>query len=231
MKTHSATPSFTATKESLLSCAVAGMLSLVGCSEESGPRVISSVEDRTMTTSTFTARCTQDGGLVQTHAVCGGVNACRGYSFNKYDFVLTEHTCKAMNTCGGISCVVLPEDSGLDAEEMFDVSCAGCHAERDEAGELVGFYLYVPTTEPPVDEDEAIADFLDLPQAHVVTSLAFGTDGRNVGGSSYSNMAPYHELYSVAELQRLTDYIRTLPMIVTEYGVLGENEELDPNAE
>ncbi len=59
-----------------------------------------------LTLDQFTAQCTAENGIVETQPHCGGSNACRGMSYDIETQTLTEHTCRATNTCAGYSCVV-----------------------------------------------------------------------------------------------------------------------------
>lgn len=54
----------------------------------------------------FTELCQEAGGVVETHATCGGVNSGPGFSYDDGTEVFTEHTCRGYNTCSGFSCVV-----------------------------------------------------------------------------------------------------------------------------
>src|SRR5689334_19992327 len=101
----------------LLSAALTGFLcAAAGCSssEVGGPPsdagadyvILSSTVDPNMTLETFTAQCDARAGSVEIHSHCGGMNTCRGMSYDAGTRVLTEHTCRAMNTCAGYSCVV-----------------------------------------------------------------------------------------------------------------------------
>jgi hypothetical protein len=212
----------------LLGAAIAGLLAGPGCDSQAaddGPRVLSSVEDRTVTFASFSADCDARGGLVQTHAACAGTNSCRGVSFNKYDFVLTEHTCRALNTCGGMSCVVLPEDAGRAGDALYGEFCAGCHGGDGSAGEKP-FAVFVPRGG---DADAALERLATGPLAPLVSQVAFGIVGVNANGTASSNMPGYHEDLSVAEIERLLAYVRTerAPEI-SEFGTLGVDEDVDP---
>jgi len=59
-----------------------------------------------MTLEKFTAECTARGGTVEMHSHCGGMNSCKGMSYDESTGVLMEHTCMGLNTCAGYSCVV-----------------------------------------------------------------------------------------------------------------------------
>lgn len=59
-----------------------------------------------MTVDRFTTECDARGGQVEIHPHCGGANSCRGMSYDEGTQILTQHTCKAMNTCAGYSCVI-----------------------------------------------------------------------------------------------------------------------------
>ena len=69
--------------------------------------------DRSVTTRTsgsvaqadFQARCAAESGIYETQPNCGGSNSCRGMSYDSKTQTLTEHTCRATNTCAGFSCV------------------------------------------------------------------------------------------------------------------------------
>lgn len=70
------------------------------------PTITLSVVDKTMTLEEFTKRCDALGGKVEIHPHCGGVNSCKGMSYDTTTSVYTEHGCKGLNTCAGYSCVV-----------------------------------------------------------------------------------------------------------------------------
>lgn len=59
-----------------------------------------------MTLEKFKALCESMNGTLEIHLHCGGANSCKGLSYDEVTQVLTEHTCKGMNTCKGYSCVV-----------------------------------------------------------------------------------------------------------------------------
>jgi hypothetical protein len=54
----------------------------------------------------FSEMCGEAGGVVETHAVCGGVVTGPGFSYDDDTDVFTEHTCAGYNTCSGFSCVI-----------------------------------------------------------------------------------------------------------------------------
>jgi Cytochrome C oxidase, cbb3-type, subunit III len=172
-----------------------------------GPQVISTREDPSMTYERFSDECRQRGGLVQMHAVCSGNNACKGVSFNKYDSVLTEHTCKAMNTCGGMSCVELPADEGRTGADIVNASCSHCHGAEP-------FTLLVP---PGTDLAEAQAGFPGRPAAGLVANVAFGVRGVTADGVSFASMPPFHETYSLAEIERVVAFLQSSPIEVEAY--------------
>jgi hypothetical protein len=59
-----------------------------------------------MTLDLFTMLCDQMGGVLEVHSHCGGMNSCVGFSYDSGTQTFTEHTCKALNTCTGYSCVL-----------------------------------------------------------------------------------------------------------------------------
>jgi len=54
----------------------------------------------------FESECADKGGIFEVQPNCGGSNACRGMSYDSATQTLTEHTCRATNSCAGFSCVV-----------------------------------------------------------------------------------------------------------------------------
>jgi hypothetical protein len=56
--------------------------------------------------SDFQAQCAAASGIYEQQPNCGGSNSCRGMSYDANTQTLTEHTCRATNTCAGFSCVV-----------------------------------------------------------------------------------------------------------------------------
>lgn len=54
----------------------------------------------------FTMMCDEVGGVVETHAHCGGFVTGRGFSYDSDIDTFTEHTCRGYNTCTGFSCVL-----------------------------------------------------------------------------------------------------------------------------
>jgi hypothetical protein len=59
-----------------------------------------------LTQGQFAALCSAANGILETQPHCGGSNACRGMSYDSETQTLTEHTCRATNSCAGFSCVV-----------------------------------------------------------------------------------------------------------------------------
>jgi hypothetical protein len=105
--------------ESLLSAAISGLLCLggAGCASQkpgaaqtvgdaSVGMITSSKVDENMTLAKFTQVCDARHGTIELHSHCGGMNSCKGMSYDTATQILTEHTCRALNTCAGYSCVV-----------------------------------------------------------------------------------------------------------------------------
>jgi hypothetical protein len=172
----------------------------------------------------FKTACDQRGGLIQTSATCAGINACRGFSTNGTHLV--EHSCKGLSGCGpGMSCVVLPADGKKTGKEIYEEQlpisgewgCGStCHGQFNPTYDLNHFTLYVrPGTVTP---DEALARFKTGSRDRLSSIIAFGVQGLNENGAAYSTMSGYHSYYSVAEIGRLIDYVRTLPVEVKVYG-------------
>jgi hypothetical protein len=103
----------------LLSAALCGLFAVACDSSDSSkpaacphapdggrPRITAVRSEPEMTLERFTAECDAENGKVELHAHCGGVNTCAGFSYDDETHALTEHTCCALNTCSGYSCVV-----------------------------------------------------------------------------------------------------------------------------
>jgi hypothetical protein len=69
-------------------------------------RQITSSSAGTVAQDDFQTRCAAANGIYETQPNCGGSNSCRGMSYDSNTETLTEHTCRATNTCAGFSCVV-----------------------------------------------------------------------------------------------------------------------------
>lgn len=183
------------------------------------PELIGEAEDRSFSESEFATYCKERGGVMQIHASCAGVNSCKGASFSHGK--LQEHSCKGMNSCAGMSCVDLPQDSGLSGEEILTATpgansqCSWCHGPGTES-----FQLPVPHGVASTDEEKAqvIEEFLNKPLEYHVSILAFGVQGVNEDGTAYSHMPGYHTVYSRAEIERLIEHIRSMPITIKELG-------------
>ncbi|MFT3925862.1 MAG: hypothetical protein QM778_25185 [Myxococcales bacterium] len=109
----------------LLAAAIGGLLCLTACgsdgssgsadtgdSGEPEERVVTLERvDPDMTEQRFKDACDVAMGTMETHPHCGGMNSCRGFSYDRTTQVYSEHTCKQLNNCTGWSCVV-PEEKG-----------------------------------------------------------------------------------------------------------------------
>lgn len=100
---------------SLLAAALSGLLCLSACSDDGGgddssAKITLSRVDASITEESFREECEKLNGTVEVHPSCGGVNSCRGMSYDLDTHVYTEHTCKGLNTCRGFSCV-LPKET------------------------------------------------------------------------------------------------------------------------
>jgi hypothetical protein len=189
-------------------------------SADGGPVIISSRRDPALTFRSFLADCSRRGGFVQTHATCAGNNSCRGVSYNRFDRVLIEHTCRAMNSCGGMSCVETAADQNRTAAELYSSDCAGCHGEDQ-------FALF---REPGVTEAEGTAKFnRPTRRAQQGAIIAFGIQGNGGSESVSANMPGRWNRYSRAEILRLVDYIHTLPLQTREIVILGLTHEVNPD--
>lgn len=193
----------------------------VGADATTEPQIISVKKDPTMKFATFKDLCQKRGGLIQTHAACSGNNACKGFSFNKFSLDMIEHTCKALNSCGGMSCVELPVDTGVSGKDTYAAHCTDCHGKD-------AFALFVP---PGADLTKANADFTAKPAQRQVLITAFGTSGVNDSGTAYHNMPAFHEKLSKGEIERTVEYIRALGAKAEHYGIVGETEDITATSE
>lgn len=187
---------------------------------DGGPVVLSTRTDRALTFRSFLADCTRRGGFVQTHATCAGNNACRGVSYNRFDRSVVEHTCRAMNSCGGMSCVETAAGANRTAAELYASDCAGCHGEDH-------FALFL---EPGVSESAGIARFNSpARRAQQGAIVAFGIQGNGGSESAPANMPGRWDRYARVEILRLVEYIHTLPVQANEIIVLGLTHEVNPD--
>jgi hypothetical protein len=65
---------------------------------------VTAVNDETE--DVFKSACDAKNGIFEVQPQCGGANACRGMSYDSKTQTLSEHTCRATNTCAGYSCVI-----------------------------------------------------------------------------------------------------------------------------
>jgi hypothetical protein len=70
------------------------------------PTNSSSTVDPSLTQDKFSSQCSAQNGIMEIQPNCGGSNACRGMSYDNAKQLLTEHNCRAVNTCAGYSCVI-----------------------------------------------------------------------------------------------------------------------------
>jgi hypothetical protein len=191
-------------------------------------RYVDVTEDATMTYAQFPAMCTARAGFVQTTASCAGNNSCRGFSYLGGEFM--EHSCRAMNACGpGMSCVLTAPDEGRTGQQVYeaDKACAGtCHGDFSvDPFDPKHFTLYVrPGT---VSLSDAKSRFLTGSKDRLMSIIAFGAHGINDDGSAYANMPAYFDRFSRAEIGRVVDYIRGLPLEVKYYTVSSAPDAAD----
>jgi hypothetical protein len=182
-----------------------------------------SLDGGELTFDQFFTLCEQRGGLVQTTAACAGNNSCRGLSY--LGGVLIEHSCKGMNGCGpGMQCVDLPTDQGRSGKAIYTQgTCAPtCHGQFSPSYDAGVFTLHLrPGSATP---DEATARFLSGSRQRLRAIIGFGVHGIGDLGIAYASMAGSYQEYSLAETDRVIDYIRTLPVTVSEYEVFGPSD-------
>lgn len=111
-------PSPPPASRALLTAAVCGLLGAcggqaveqeppLGCDDPAAtPTVTASRVLEDMTLEQFSEACEARHGTLEIHPHCGGVNSCRGMSFDETIQTFTEHTCRGQNTCAGYSCII-----------------------------------------------------------------------------------------------------------------------------
>ncbi len=165
--------------------------------------------------------CDQRGGIMQTTATCAGNNACAGLSYLEPQLV--EHSCKAMNGCGpGASCVDLPKDAARTGQDIYTKdSCAQtCHGVFSPTYRDDVFTLYVrPGT---LSLEDAGKRFKTGSNRRLRSIIAFGQHGVNDDGTAFANMPGYYQKYSLAELDRVITYVRSLELNSKYYAVFSE---------
>ncbi|MEQ1504824.1 MAG: c-type cytochrome [Myxococcota bacterium] len=193
------------------------------CDDQDGPTILTEYAGP-RTFEEFVRLCDQsamlDGsarpGVVEMHASCSGVNACRGMSYGDWgeDAILTDHGCRAMNWCVGWSCVETGPGLNTPVEEMYATNCAYCHnwVEGDE-NPAPAFKVMVP---PGQDPAAVLAAFPTLPDERLRSAIAFGKAGITSSGHAYANMPTFVKRMSRAEIDTMVAYVRSLPATTTE---------------
>jgi hypothetical protein len=166
----------------------------------------------------LTKRCDERGGYVQIHAACGSVNTCQGFSFGDWGpdgALVTEHSCSGVNGCNGLSCIVLPKDSGKTGQEIYAMeftepgpgACTNCHAEHTEAGDTDAskFKVWVFP-----GSTRTVENWTQRSAAEQERVVAFGAHGVTANGLAYQNMSAYNKVLSRAEIERVVAHLRTL---------------------
>jgi hypothetical protein len=181
---------------------------------------ITSMTDVTYTYAELTAMCDTKKGWINIHGACSGTNLCAGFSYlDSTPGELIEHTCNAVNSCAGASCLVGPADSGLTGQQVYEntvadeegvatKSCTNCHGDWSGAvPDFSKFGVYVRA-----GDGRTLANWKTTRSVEVMQRLiAFGTIGVYAEGVGFSHMAMYGKKYSRAEITRVTDYVRGLP--------------------
>jgi len=99
----------------LLQASLAGLLCLAaaGCTTKqetaapSGPGEITSSQIiADLSAADFQGRCDERGGTVEVIPHCGGINTCKGFSYDQTTSELSEHTCAGAATCAGWNCLI-----------------------------------------------------------------------------------------------------------------------------
>lgn len=193
------------------------------------PPEITSEQETKQTFAQYTADCDALGGYIQVHASCAGVNTCAGFSVGDWNPDLrSEHTCRGLNGCNGLSCITTPPDGGLTGEQILALDaipngqpndvfngpapCNYCHANYTKDGvDTSVFKVHVfPGSGRTAD------NWLDRSPAEMERIVAFGSHGVTTDGIAYSAMTGYAKSFSRAEIQRVVEHLRTLEPIIQE---------------
>jgi hypothetical protein len=184
-----------------------------GDATSSVPMVLKETEGN-RTFANVKMECDTLGGYTQLHAACAGVNACAGFSYGDWDpGVTSEHTCAGINGCNGMSCVVLPKDGGKTGKEIYEAklpetgprSCTNCHGGYENGvTDPTKFNVWVMP-----GSTRTLQNWLDRKATEQARIVAFGSHGLLADGSSFATMAPYHKIYSRAEIERVVEYVRS----------------------
>lgn len=126
--------------QALVTAALIGLLGLAACEDTEtsatngilGNGITSSIVDSSITYEKFKVMCDDKNGKMEVHPHCGGANSCKGFSYDLATHVLTEHSCKGLNTCTGYSCILL-EIISLGVRPRGEAN--NHHSYRFEAGQ------------------------------------------------------------------------------------------------
>lgn len=162
-------------------------------------------------------------GFVQYHASCAGNNACRGMVLQSWG-ELYEHSCRGSNFCAGWSCVQAAADEGRDGQASFDAAhCAYCHSTEDGSFGI------------PVPPDEDISMYLDQfwdkrSDEYMRSLIAFGVNYISPDGFAVANMPGSYKVLSRAEIDRLIELLRALPVSGHQFDLPGLPAPVEPGA-
>jgi mono/diheme cytochrome c family protein len=163
----------------------------------------------------FQKLCDTRGGYVYRNAACAGGSMCKGLSWHGGS--LWDHSCRGQNSsCAGVGCLALPADTGLTGKEIYeDGPCAGCHADwskvvdvdkdKPDYGKFALYYDPLTLTDAEVTKR-----FKDSTEERLTSSVVWGVQGFYTDYVPYSNMPAYYQKYSMAEIRRVVDYVKTL---------------------
>ncbi|HVW24659.1 MAG TPA: hypothetical protein VHC69_04785 [Polyangiaceae bacterium] len=180
----------------------------------------------------FQKICDSRGGYVYVNAACAGSAMCKGLSL--HDGVLWDHSCRGQNsTCAGVGCVTTPADKGQGGQDIYvNGPCGNCHADFSQVDfsaatidyskvDYTKFAIFY--NKEDISGEEAIARFKKGPEKRTESIIAWGTQGFTSEYTPYSNMPTYYQKYSLAEIKRVADYVRTLTPFEYPTGEFGES--------
>jgi hypothetical protein len=136
----------------------------------------------------------------------------------EYNNVLSE------DSCGGVHCVVLPEDKGLSGQKIYESGgCDNCHGVWNDDYSEVDMTKFMLDLEPGEDGDARVQQFHVSSDDKLISAMVFGV--QETHGDYWSSVMPaYRADYSVAELKRTLEHLRTLEVGSRAYPYFGDPE-------
>ncbi|HVU00678.1 MAG TPA: hypothetical protein VHE30_02970 [Polyangiaceae bacterium] len=173
-----------------------------------------------MTMDAFQKLCEGRGGYVYRNAACAGGSMCKGLSW--HGGTLWDHSCRGQNSaCAGVGCLDLPKDTGLTGQEIYESGpCGNCHA--DWSGDEPNYKKYALVYDPyTLTGEEVTKRFQESSDERLLSSVVWGVQGFYTDYIPFSNMPAYYQKYSLAEIRRVVEHVKTLetfPYAAEQFG-------------